>query len=64
MIQEITEFRYFSGKFVTKFGSESSVRGEYKYDMILFLEMQLLKGDLLLIHNYSCFRKKNIFDLV
>ena len=24
-----------------------------KYDMILFLEMQLLKCDLLLIHNYS-----------
>ena len=34
-----------------------------KYDMILFLEMQLLKCDLLLIHNYSCFRKKDIFDV-
>ena len=44
MIQEITEFRYFSGKFVTKFRSESSVRGEYNFPVSAASLSDQMKG--------------------
>ena len=46
MIQEITEFRYFTGKFVTKFGSESTctVRGEYNFPVSAASLSDQMKG--------------------